>query len=218
MIAWPSARRILTTSFHITTRQDVQLHFVHIEETPDMFRRLAAVGITTREACGNSVRNVTACPWPGLQDRDVDVSPYPRRARLSAGHRDTRILAASSRSRFRGASMRPAPVTIHDLGGIAKVRDGKRGFALYVAAAWGGSQQAKLMFDFLAEEELLPHGPRHRPGSSRGWRKENRNRARLKFVVQNWASKSSRSRTGRVQVDARGPFLAEILRTRFPMG
>ena len=50
---------------HITTRQDVQLHFVHIEDTPDIMRRLAAVGITTREACGNSVRNVTACPLAG---------------------------------------------------------------------------------------------------------------------------------------------------------
>src|SRR5256885_7467299 len=50
---------------HITTRQDVQLHFVHIEDTPPLMRRLAAVGITSREACGNSVRNVTACPLPG---------------------------------------------------------------------------------------------------------------------------------------------------------
>ena len=47
---------------HVTTRQDIQLHFVHIDDTPNLMRRLAAVGITTREACGNSVRNVTACP------------------------------------------------------------------------------------------------------------------------------------------------------------
>jgi sulfite reductase (ferredoxin) len=50
---------------HITTRQDIQLHFVHIEDTPDLMRRLAAVDITTREACGNSVRNVTGCPLAG---------------------------------------------------------------------------------------------------------------------------------------------------------
>ncbi len=47
---------------HVTTRQDFQLHFVHIDDTPDLMRRLAAVGITTLEACGNVVRNVTACP------------------------------------------------------------------------------------------------------------------------------------------------------------
>ena len=50
---------------HITTRQDIQLHYVHIDDTPDLMCRLAAVGITTREACGNSIRNVTACPLAG---------------------------------------------------------------------------------------------------------------------------------------------------------
>jgi len=53
---------------HVTTRQDIQLHYVHIEETPSIFRRLAAVGITTREACGNTVRNVTGCPLAGATD------------------------------------------------------------------------------------------------------------------------------------------------------
>ena len=51
---------------HVTTRQDFQLHYIHIEDTPALMRRLAAVGITTREACGNSVRNVTACPYAGI--------------------------------------------------------------------------------------------------------------------------------------------------------
>jgi 2',3'-cyclic-nucleotide 2'-phosphodiesterase (5'-nucleotidase family) len=51
---------------HVTTRQDIQLHFVHLDDTPDLMRRLAVVGITTREACGNSVRNVTACQFAGV--------------------------------------------------------------------------------------------------------------------------------------------------------
>src|SRR5574341_865671 len=60
---------------HVTTRQDIQLHFVHIDDTPDLMRRLAAVGITTREACGNSVRNVTACPLVGVcSDESFDVT------------------------------------------------------------------------------------------------------------------------------------------------
>ncbi len=62
---------------HITTRQDIQLHFVHLDETPTIMRRLAAVGITTREACGNSVRNVTGCPRSGVcGDEAFDTSPY----------------------------------------------------------------------------------------------------------------------------------------------
>ena len=64
---------------HVTTRQDFQLHYVHIEDTPTVMRRLAAAGITTREACGNSVRNVTACPYAGVcTDEVFDVTPYSR--------------------------------------------------------------------------------------------------------------------------------------------
>ena len=64
---------------HITTRQDIQLHYVHIDDSPDIFRRLAAVGITTREACGNCVRNVTACPLAGVcQTETFDVTPYAK--------------------------------------------------------------------------------------------------------------------------------------------
>src|SRR5213595_3286416 len=64
---------------HVTTRQDIQLHYVHIADTPDVMRRLAAVGITTKEACGNSVRNVTACPLAGVcQTEAFDVTPYSK--------------------------------------------------------------------------------------------------------------------------------------------
>src|SRR5216110_3628954 len=75
---------------HVTTRQDIQLHFVHIEDTPDLMRRLAALGITTREACGNSVRNVTACPLAGVCKTEVfDVVPYARAsAKFMLGHPD----------------------------------------------------------------------------------------------------------------------------------
>jgi sulfite reductase (ferredoxin) len=75
---------------HVTTRQDVQLHFVDIEDTPDMHRRLASVGITTREACGNSVRNVTGCPYAGICHHEAfDISPYAdAETQFLLGHRD----------------------------------------------------------------------------------------------------------------------------------
>jgi sulfite reductase (ferredoxin) len=76
---------------HVTTRQDFQLHYVHIEDTPDLMRRLAAVNITTREACGNTVRNVTACPLAGVcRDEAFDVTPYAKEvAYFLLGHDDT---------------------------------------------------------------------------------------------------------------------------------
>src|SRR6059036_3761427 len=88
---------------HVTTRQDFQLHFVHIEDTPTIMRRLAAVGITTREACGNTVRNVTACPWSGVcPDEGFDVNPYAV-AYYLLGTPGRRTSVASSRSRSPGA-------------------------------------------------------------------------------------------------------------------
>ena len=62
---------------HITTRQDIQLHYLHVDDAPETMRRLIAVGITTKEACGNSVRNITACPKAGVCGGEIfDVTPY----------------------------------------------------------------------------------------------------------------------------------------------
>ena len=89
---------------HVTTRQDIQLHFVHIEDTPDLMRRLAAVGVTTREACGNSVRNVTACPLAGVCHTETfDVSPYAQ-ALMSflLGHPDVQDFGRKFKPAFSG--------------------------------------------------------------------------------------------------------------------
>src|SRR3954452_11979282 len=115
---------------HVTTRQDVQLHFVHIEEVPTIFRRLAAVGITTREACGNSVRNVTACPKAGVCHTEVfDVTPYAKAAAFYLlGHPDTQDFGRKFKIAFSGCEHEAcALVSLHDLGGIAvkRVIDGK---------------------------------------------------------------------------------------------
>lgn len=177
---------------HVTTRQDIQLHFVHIDDTPDIFRRLAAVGITTREACGNSVRNVTACPLAGVCHGEIfDVTPYARAlAFYLLGHPDTQDFGRKFKIAFSGCPDKPcALVNIHDLGGIAQVRriDGKqvRGFALYVGGGLGAvPHQAKLFDEFVPEEELLPLARAIGRVFARLGEKKNRNRARLKFLVQ----------------------------------
>src|SRR5215471_18801519 len=75
---------------HVTTRQDFQLHYINIDDTPSIMRRLAAVNITTREACGNSVRNITACPYTGVcPDEAFDVTPYSHALmKFMLGHPD----------------------------------------------------------------------------------------------------------------------------------
>jgi sulfite reductase beta subunit-like hemoprotein/uncharacterized protein (UPF0332 family) len=177
---------------HITTRQDIQLHFVSIEDTPDMFRRLAAVGITTREACGNSVRNVTACPLAGVCNTEAfDVTPYAKAvAFYLLGHRDVQDFGRKFKIAFSGCEQEAcALVSMHDLGGIAatKTIDGKsvRGFKMFVGGGLGAvPHQAKLLEDFVPEEELLPLCRAVSRVYARLGEKKNRNRARVKFLVQ----------------------------------
>ena len=177
---------------HVTTRQDIQLHFVHIEDAPTLYRRLAAVGITTREACGNSVRNVTACPLAGVCHTETfDVTPYANAvAFYLLGHPDTQDFGRKFKIAFSGCKHEACGlVSIHDLGGIAATRvvDGKtqRGFELYVGGGLGAvPHQAKLLFDFLPEADLLPVSRAIGRVFARLGEKKNRQKARLKFVVQ----------------------------------
>lgn len=177
---------------HVTTRQDIQLHFVHIEDTPDLMRRLAAVGITSKEACGNSVRNVTACPYSGVCHTEAfDVGPYAHAMTyFLMGHEDTMDFGRKFKVAFSGCEHEAcALVAFHDLGLIAKTKivDGveKRGFAVYVAGGLGSvPQQAKLFDDFVPEEEILPLAQAICRIFGRLGEKENRARARLKFLVR----------------------------------
>jgi sulfite reductase (ferredoxin) len=176
---------------HITTRQDIQLHFISIEDTPDIFRRLAAVGITTREACGNSVRNVTACPLAGVCNTEsFDVTPYANAvAFYLLGHRDIQDFGRKFKIAFSGCEDEAcALVAMHDLGGIAatKTVNGKtlRGFKLYVGGGLGAvPHQAKLLDEFVSEEDLLPMCRAVSRVFARLGEKKNRNRARVKFLV-----------------------------------
>ena len=114
---------------HITTRQDVQLHFVHIEDTPSLMRRLASVGITTREACGNSVRNVTACPIAGVcRTQTFDVTPYAKAiAYFMLGHPDAQAFGRKFKIAFSGCAHEACGlVRLHDFGAIAVITRRKR--------------------------------------------------------------------------------------------
>jgi len=172
---------------HVTTRQDIQLHYVHIEDTPDLMRRLAAVGITTREACGNSVRNVTACPLAGVcKTEPFDVSPYAQ-ALMSflLGHPDVQDFGRKFKPAFSGCEQEACGlVQMHDSGYVARVVDGKRGFKVVVGGGLGPvPHQAKVLSEFTPEEELLPETQAVARVFARLGEKQNRGRARIKFLV-----------------------------------
>ncbi len=177
---------------HVTTRQDIQLHFVHIEDSPDLMRRLAAVGITTREACGNSVRNVTACSYAGTCNTQAfDVTPYANALTFFLlGHDDTQDFGRKFKVAFSGCKDEPCGLTnFHDLGLVAKIRDvgGKsvRGFEYWVGGGLGSvPQPARLLAEFVTEEELMPLTQALCRVFGRLGEKDNRSRARLKFLVK----------------------------------
>ncbi len=172
---------------HVTTRQDIQLHYVHIEDTPSIFRRLAAVGITTREACGNTVRNVTGCPLAGVCTTETfDITPYAKAtAKFLLGHKDTQNFGRKFKVAFSGCAENACGLAmLHDVGAVARVKDGKRGFEFYVGGGLGSvPNQAKLFDAFLPEEELLPMCQAMSRVFARLGEKKNRNTARLKFLV-----------------------------------
>ena len=176
---------------HVTTRQDIQLHFIHIDDTPAIFRRLASVGITTREACGNSVRNVTACPIAGVcHDESFDVTPYSKvMAYYLLGHDDVQDFGRKFKIAFSGCKDSGCGLTgLHDMGfiGVKKVVDGKekRGFRTVVGGGLGAvPHQAKVLEEFLTEEELIPVTLAVCRVFARLGEKKNRARARIKFVV-----------------------------------
>src|SRR6202034_1615163 len=177
---------------HITTRQDFQLHYVHIDDTPSLMRRLAAAGITTREACGNSVRNVTACPYAGVcTDEAFDVTPYSRAlAKFLLGHPDCQNFGRKFKPAFSGCAQHACGLTnIHDVGFNAATRmeNGveKRGFQMFVGGGLGAvPYMAKLFDSFVPVEEILPLTQSVARVFARLGEKKNRNRARIKFLVQ----------------------------------
>jgi sulfite reductase (ferredoxin) len=153
---------------HVTTRHDIQPTSCTSTSARTSFGRLAAVGITTREACGNSVRNVTACPLAGVCNTEsFDVTPYAKAtAFLPAGHRDTQDFGRKFKIAFSGCADEACALVSHARPGRHRQRwqDGKRGFELYVGGGLGAvPHQAKLLMDFCPEEELLPMASRDRP-------------------------------------------------------
>ena len=179
---------------HITTRQDFQLHFVHLQDTTTLMRRLATVGITTREACGNSVRNVTGCPYAGVcPDEAFDVTPYARvLARFLLGHPDVQNFGRKFKPTFSGCAQHACGLTaMHDLGytAVTRIVDGKqrRGFRFVVGGGLGAvPQQAKLFDEFLPPEEMLPIAQAIARVFARYGEKKQRSRARMKFLIRNW--------------------------------
>lgn len=176
---------------YITTRQDIQFHNVLMDDVPTVMALLAEVGLTTREACGNVVRNVTCDPFAGVcADEVFDVTPYA----LAASRHFLRNPAAQRLPRkfkiaFSGCRHDHGLAPIHDIGARAVVRDGHRGFQVWVGGGLGAaSRLADLLYDFLPAEELIRTSEAivrvfDKEGGMPNLLRKNKNKARLKFLL-----------------------------------
>jgi sulfite reductase (ferredoxin) len=170
---------------HVTTRQDIQFHYVKIQDVPQGLQDLAEHGLTTREACGNTVRNVTACHKAGTcKEEKFDVTPYAGAvSKYLLRHPLTQNLARKfkiSLGGCKGCGLGP----IHDIGMNAEIKDGVRGFKMIIGGGLGSfPHEAKPFSDFVPADDMLrtceaivrvfdEHGD-----------KRNRNKARFKYVV-----------------------------------
>ena len=186
-----------------------------------MFRRLAAVGITTREACGNSVRNVTACPLAGVCNTEAfDVTPYAKAvAFYLLGHPDTQDFGRKFKIAFSGCEHEACALVVDPRPGRhRRVRnvDGKTSAGLSCTSAAGSARcrtRPSCYDEFVPEEELLPMARAIGRVFARLGEKKNRKKARLKFVVQKLGIDEFRRLVDEERRDdARGSDLAEVLR------
>ncbi len=172
---------------HLTTRQNIQYHFVPLLRVPALLHALADVRLTTREACYNTVRNVTACPLSGLLEEEAfDVHPYARKVAFAFLHKElTDSLPRKFKIAFSGCKEDCVLCAIHDIGLRAVIRDGKRGFRMVVGGGLGPLPcEAHLLDEFVPEERLLNRCEAVIRLFSKHGNRQNKNKARLKFVVR----------------------------------
>jgi len=176
---------------HITTRQNIQFHFVELRRIPDLLRRLAAVGLTSREACGDTVRNVMACHLAGACPYEhLDVTPwaeatYRHFVRNPLGQR----LPRKFKVNFSGCSTDCGQAMFNDVGVVAVTREGEdgtveQGFRVYIAGGLGATPHPALSLeDFTTREELLPTIEAVLRVFDQTGNRDNKLRARLKWVI-----------------------------------
>ncbi|HKT35616.1 MAG TPA: sulfurtransferase TusA family protein [Nitrospira sp.] len=182
------AERYTTGVGHVTTRQDIQLHFAELKDVPTIMRGLAEVGLTTREACANTVRNVTGCHLAGVCPGEVfDITPY---AKTVAYHLLRNPLNQSLPRKFKiafsGCRHDCALTPIHDIGLLAaKGADGTLGFRMVAGGGLGSAPRiAQVLREFTPIDELIPSIEAVIKVFDTLGNRKNRNKARMKFVIE----------------------------------
>lgn len=175
-------------NLHLTTRQDIQIHYVSLDRTPQLWAELAQDDITLREACGNTVRNVTSSPTAGIDPKEpFDVSPYAQ-ATFEYFLRNPicQDMGRKFKIAFSSSEEDTAFAYIHDVGLIPKLNEaGERGFKVLLGGGLGAQPfMAIPVEEFLPEDQLIPYIETIIRVFDRYGERNNRNKARMKYLIQ----------------------------------
>ncbi len=174
---------------HITTRQNIQIHHVPLRDMESLIREISAVGLSSREGCGNTVRNVTGDPWAGVAPDEIfDPTPYAGAyARYFVRHPTTQLMPRKIKTAFTGSDEDRAITGIHDVAFISREHDGVKGFEIRVGG--GTSIMARIaptLYDFVEADNgdyLKVSEAVLRIFDRQEWLRVNRARARIKVLI-----------------------------------
>jgi sulfite reductase beta subunit-like hemoprotein len=197
---------------HITTRQNIQMHHVPLRDAAKLIRELSDSGLSSREGCGNTVRNVTGDPWAGVCENELfDVTPYATAyVRYFVRHPTTQLMPRKIKTAFTATDEDRAITGIHDIGFIPRVRDGVRGVEIRVG---GGTsimpRVAPTLYDFVELENgdyLKVSEAVFRIFDRQDWLRVNRARARIKVLIDKIGIDAFRDQ---VEDELRGDWVGE---------
>lgn len=177
-----------SSNLHLTTRQDIQIHYVSLDKTPELWAKLEQDDITLREACGNTVRNITASPTAGIDPKEpFDVSPYAYGTfEYLLRNPVNQDMPRKFKIAFSSSDEDTAFAFAHDVGLIPKINaNGERGFKVMLGGGLGAQPMlASLVEEFLPEDQLVPYIESMLRVFDRYGERTNRNKARLKYLIQ----------------------------------
>jgi sulfite reductase (ferredoxin) len=197
---------------HITTRQNIQIHHVPLRHAAELIRRVSDAGLSSREGCGNTVRNVTGDPWAGITEGELfDITPYAGAyVRYFVRHPTTQLMPRKVKTAFTATDEDRAITGIHDIAFIPRVRDGVRGAEIRVG---GGTSIMPRVAPTLYEFVELDNGDYLKVSEAvfrifdrQEWLRVNRARARIKVLIDKIGIDAFREQ---VEEELQGDWVAE---------
>ena len=176
-----------SSNLHLTTRQNIQLHYVKLDDSPKIWEALESAGLTAREACGNTVRNITASSFAGIDPEEAfSVVPYVEETfKYFLRNPICQDMGRKIKMAFSSSEKDDALIYIHDFGFIPRIQNGERGFKVMIAGGLGAQAiGAETAYEFLPTDQMIPFIEAGLRVFDRYGEREKRHKARMKYLVE----------------------------------